>query len=565
MNIRAILVAVILIAVLAVPALGQNHPAKNGGAQDSGTTPAQDNIDLTASLVTLRTIEDSLDALKKQVNTREDDLKQAKTDQEKKLVIDDLNGLANRIEAARKRFDAVATGIDMESYAAKPQKNIDLPQEIKQLLEPMIQQLKEMTAKPRETEALRRRVDAYQIQADAASKAVENISRLYAAAQDRNVKDLLKDSLDSWSAKSREASSQFAVAKLQLEDKLKGEQSVWQSLQLAVRKFFRSRGLNLLLAILAFVATFIAFRFVRRRVRRAFPTLLSTHRSFTLRMAEVVYQAAMIVSASMAFILTLYLTEDWALLGVAILFLLGLAWTAKQALPKFYHQYRLMLNLGTVKEGERLIYNGIPWQVVSLHLFGKLVNPELSGGTISIPLTTLLDMSSRVSGPDEPWFPCRVNDWVILADGTRGKVLVQTPDSVQLILLGGARKTYPTVEFLKLNPNNISTNFRVTSVFGLDYRHQAEVTGEIPRKLLESLGEALKREPWGKEIVTVRVEFKEAGTSSLDLQVIVDLTGRAAQHYEKIHRSVQRQCVDAANRFGWTIPFPQLTVHRGET
>jgi hypothetical protein len=37
--------------------------------------------------------------------------------------------------------------------------------------------------------------------------------------------------------------------------------------------------------------------------------------------------------------------------------------------------------------------------------------------------------------------------------------------------------------------------------------------------------------------------------------------GAAAEHYWSIRRFLQRTAVDACNRYGWTIPFDQLTLH----
>jgi small-conductance mechanosensitive channel len=34
--------------------------------------------------------------------------------------------------------------------------------------------------------------------------------------------------------------------------------------------------------------------------------------------------------------------------------------------------------------------------------------------------------------------------------------------------------------------------------------------------------------------------------------------------YGKLHRDIQKWCVEACSVHGWEIPFPQLTVHRAE-
>ena len=62
-------------------------------------------------------------------------------------------------------------------------------------------------------------------------------------------------------------------------------------------------------------------------------------------------------------------------------------------------------------------------------------------------------------------------------------------------------------------------------------------------------------------LLNLRVEFESAGDSSLNIVVIADFSGQLADVYNRLRRSIQRWCVDAAAEFNWDIPFPQLTVH----
>ena len=225
----------------------------------------------------------------------------------------------------------------------------------------------------------------------------------------------------------------------------------------------------------------------------------------------------------------------------------------------------MLLNLSTVREGERVIYNGLPWQVKALNLYTKLHNPALKGGLIRLPVRELSGLQSRPFHKDEPWFPTREEDLVILADGAIGKVILQTPEQVVLDTLGGCHKTYPTLAFLQQNPINYSiNNFGVFATFGLDYAHQAQITRDIPQTLERILAEELAKEEYGKDIITLLVQFKEAGSSSLDILVFTSFPGKwAITSYFAIGRTIQRIIVDACTTHGWGIPFPQITVHQG--
>ena len=139
--------------------------------------------------------------------------------------------------------------------------------------------------------------------------------------------------------------------------------------------------------------------------------------------------------------------------------------------------------------------------------------------------------------------------------------LHQTPEMVELILLGGSHKTYTTAAFLNQNPNNISTNFRLTVTFGIDYQHQSISTHEVPEKLQKIMIEELTKKGYGEAIINLSVEFKEAGASSLDLDVLADFSGQVAEDYSFLSRAIQRIAVDACNKHGWVIPFTQITLH----
>ncbi|UCF93308.1 MAG: hypothetical protein JSW39_03870, partial [Desulfobacterales bacterium] len=259
-----------------------------------------------------------------------------------------------------------------------------------------------------------------------------------------------------WMNKAQQISNQLTVVKYQLDEKIKEKKSLLDSTQNILRLFFKSRGRNLFFSIAAFIFVFLSLRLLHQLAYRFSPILRSKERSFYIRLTEVLYHIVTFLGAVSASLIVLYSSGDWVLLSVAIIFMIGLAWTVKQGLPRFWEQIKLLLNLGTVRENERVIYRGLPWRVASINLYSQLENPALKSSRIRLPLRDLIEMNSRPYHPDEPWFPCKENDWVTLADGTQGKVVTQTADIVRLVLRGGSRKTYLTEEFSRQNPNNIS-------------------------------------------------------------------------------------------------------------
>jgi hypothetical protein len=250
------------------------------------------------------------------------------------------------------------------------------------------------------------------------------------------------------------------------------------------------------------------------------------------------------------------------LLGLFIIILVGAAWALQRSLPRYMDEAKLMLNLGAVREGERLTYGDLPWRVKSLGFYCTLVNPLLEGGTLLLPLRDLVGYHSREFATDEPWFPSRAGDYVILENGSYGQIVMQTPESVQVRVLG-AIKTWRASAFIDQNPRNLSQQgFTLVLNFGLDYQHQQDITTTVRETLEQELKAEIEQAAIATCLTSLAVEFAQAGASSLDLAVIAGFSGEVADKYFQIQRLLQRLIVEACNRHGWVIPFNQITVHQ---
>ena len=92
----------------------------------------------------------------------------------------------------------------------------------------------------------------------------------------------------------------------------------------------------------------------------------------------------------------------------------------------------------------------LPLKEVALRV--KIRHPTLHNPTAEltqrVPIDELGDLKSRPARHDEPWFPCRREDWVILSNGIRGRVTAISPETVQMVERGGAQVTCQTADFL---------------------------------------------------------------------------------------------------------------------
>ena len=320
--------------------------------------------------------------------------------------------------------------------------------------------------------------------------------------------------------------------------------------------------MNLLFAILAGVIGFFGTRKLYSWLRHVSPVHKKDKNNFTSRISDVLAMMTAILMALLGIILVFYIRGDWLLLTLVVIFLIGVAWAGKTAVPPYLNQIKMILNLGSVREGERVIYEGLPWKVSKLGFYTTFTNSRLDGGQIRVPIRNVMDMISRPIAPKEVWFPTETDDWVKLSDETYGKTIIQTPDQIVVLRLGGSMKTYPTADFLSLVPENLSHGFRLMVVFGIDYMHQKESTTTVPGIFHSALTTALIEE-YGRDAVrSLKVEFASASASSLDYEILADFDGSVASRLNGIRRKIQGVCVDVCNENGWVIPFTQITVHQ---
>jgi small-conductance mechanosensitive channel len=513
----------------------------------------------------LRVLTESMRAFEAERTAQRELLKKATAEEQKKEITAEIERLSAKIKELKSAFTTTATGINPDQSQSQNDAPLSINEELRNIFQPAIRELRDATAQPREIESLKIQVVQWTSKLALAKTALAQIDLLLKENTSEEVAKELTSARKSWEKKLLEAETSLANTSVQLEERTRSAPSVVSLLAGMIAHFWKNRGLSLLLAVLALIITFLALRRTYRELTKYSPIHKKYQDSLTPRLVDVFANVFIVVASIFATVLTLYIRNDWLLLTVVSIMFLGLAWASRTALPPYFEQIRLVLNLGTVREGERIIYNGLPWRVDSLNFFCVLHNPDLNGATLRLPAKTLLTSFSRPSLPKESWFPCRTDDWVILDDGVMGKVVQQTPEQVVLVKLGGSYKTYPTLTFLSKNPENISPQFSVSTTFGLDYQYQRIATTEVPsifqRKIYQTLVEQ-----FGKDLIrSVNVEFASASASSLDFRITANVSGELAPQFNVIQRLLQRGAVDAANENNWVIPFPQLTVHQPST
>ena len=465
-----------------------------------------------------------------------------------------------KLQVMEGSFEQLSAGMGLDALRKEKEAGVDWNRELTQFLAPIMSQIKKMTSRPRKIEALKNEIARYHTQLRMARTAQKRLISLVSEADNPQLIEKLGKLTRSWENRENEVRARMVVSEKALEKVVGEKKSITRSFQELLEFFFQSRGRNLFLAFLAFAVIWGCLHYLHKLIFRLSP-FHKKGRSFGVRIFDLFFRVFTVFISAFVLLGTLYFLGDWLLLSLAIIFVIGVVWASKQALPRFWNQAVLMLNFGAVREGEVVVYKGIPYEVASINMNSKLENRALENGFVRLHINDLMELRSRPITENEPWFPSRTGEWVRLADGTYGSVGAQTPEMVTLKLKGGALKYYATSEYLAQSPINLSDGYRLTSIFGLDYQHQRIATHEIPEIIQKAVTEELKKIAHGDFVERVRVEFKEAGASSLDMAILAEFNGKAGSQYWVLERAIQRICVDVCNQHSWVIPFQQVSVH----
>ncbi len=481
-------------------------------------------------------------------------------DAEKTPLADELKLLNEELAAIEDQISIVSTGISERDYRKIEGTEFNLQTELENLVQPFMSLLLGATEEARRIEATRRALSTAQTHLADADIALQNVNVALGKNPDPAVKLELETRQKIWSERFETNESQVSALEQQLEDLLSNRVSAGRQVQSALQGFFRERGLSLLFGVLAFVSVMMTCRVVSRLASTAW-TRSAKERTFYTRLFGLLFGVFAVAASFAAMLIVFNLRNDWLLLGLATVLVIALIWIGIRMMPGLFEQVTVLLNLGAVQEDERVVFNGVPFMVRKLSFYTDLENPALDGGEFTLPVRELIGLHSRPAAENEAWFPSLRGDWVKLMDGNAGQVIVQTPEMVVIELLGGARATYQTSEYLAQTPTNLSHGFRIEVEFGIDYRHQAEATSTILETLEASVRSKMSAFLGDDLIRAVSVEFLRAAASSLDFEVEVDVIGKAAYRFEEIERELSRIVVETATENDWSIPFQQIVLH----
>lgn len=460
--------------------------------------------------------------------------------------------LADELQALSWQFAGLAARENVQEFEAPRPSNFDLQAELEQLVRPLLRMLKDATSVPRQIEDLKASIEQLQERQRSAERALRNVERS---------RDALPAGSPARLEAERELSVRWAPTIQQLRDTIlvqqanlnrleEGRLALLPSIGLEVQKFLQTSGMSIVWSTLTFLAVFFGLRWLCDRLLRR-----RGQRNFSLRLIEVVLRILTVLLAVAATLIVPYARDDYFLLSIGIVFVLGAGWVVVRMAPQFVEQVRLVLNVGGVREGERILVDGLPFRVEALRFYTRLANPDLQGGVLRVPLQFLVGKRSRQSGPEEPWFPTRVGDHVLLADGTACAVRVQTPETV-VVEHWGAPRSFPTTEFLRQSPRNLSRGFILDDKLRLARSTVDVVTTTARTRIEEAIAAALATVVPPSAVRRLEVAFLDVTANGFELLALAECDGSAAPKYLELRRTMQRAFVEACLAHGFALPQP---------
>lgn len=471
--------------------------------------------------------------------------------------------LDTEIQQLHWQFAELMTQIDVQKLEAPDSGKVDLLADALEALRPVVDLINDLTEDARRKLELDKAIEAASAQLATSEDARDKINATLFAlrklpttpANTVAIEEADRELREHWLPRIAKFNNQLIVLR-EGQAQLLANQKGWADAVQDNASTILQSTVSVILCAAVFLLVFFLLRFVSGLIvgKRA-------GKKFQTRLTEIILRIVTLALAVAAMLIVPYARGDHLMLVILVLLVLGIGWVIVKSAPQYAEQIRLILNIGSVREGERIIVDDLPYRVDRLRFYSRLSNPALTGGVLRIPIGELIGMRSRAPGPDEPWFPCEQGDVVAIEGDMVGRIQLQTPEVVVFVERHDAPRSYPTASFLDLNPRNLSSGFEINILFGIDYRHQEIAADKAPALLKADLEAGLAEDPDSEAINTIRVELAAAGSSSLDLQVEVQLDGRAAIRYHGLRRLVNRLLVQSCTKHGLGIPFPQVQVH----
>ncbi len=499
----------------------------------------------------IESMSQSYDFIQNEIVKKETLLRAEPSEERRQVLQKEIDKFNYKLLLIEDELDNTAANVDIFVDEEDGEQNKDLSKDLQDVFAPIVKSFRRMSARPRLIEKLRDQLAVIDEKISKTDEGLANIKSIQSVPGAAAVKDLLEESKKRITNFKIELSTERRNIQKRLEEELSNDKGFWQAGGEIFSDFFSSKGKNLFISLLVVAGVFGLLLLIKVKILRP---ILKLEKLITVSKPIMAFYGvfAGIISV-IAGLLCLFLLNDWLLFTIAILAIGAVLWAFKHLVVNFIGAIRVILDMGTVREGQRIELNGCPWLVKKVGIRTHLVNEALEGGSLYVSISKLKDLVSRPVVKGEPWFPTRVDDYVLLNDGTYGKIIVQTLEQVVILVEGVTRKFYSLADFISVKPLNLSDGFVLSSIVFVGYEHQKKIFD-----IVDIFRDELKQKLPKNKLV---VEFTEPGADSLNIIVMATYDGSKADSYLALTRELNSHIVSICNKNKLNIPFKQLTVH----
>ena len=473
------------------------------GYAEENESAENNKINSWQHLDTLVTLIDSMDERLRELR-KEMQKSKGVGDQE---IVEEIEQTSLDLQSLNTALEMLATGgADLSLFGEKKEQKFNWRDQLESVFEPILVELRRISERPRKIERLRSDQAYFEERLAIAESAVQSLSEYQKTAPSDQLKNAFSPIEDRWTRRRDDFKSRLDLVKFELQETLSPTNAPKTDPVESLKKLLGGRVLNLVIALAVMGAVYVGLNTLANTYRRYVSGRRSKRRkAFLVRAGTLVFYLFTTLIVLLSGMAVFYVRGDWVLMGLVFIMLAGAAWAVQKSLPQFVTEAKLILNLGPVREGERIIFKDLPWLVESLSFQAILVNPLLQGGSMQVPVKTLVEYNSRRSDESEIWFPTRKDDWALLDDETFGQVVSQSPEFVEFKVFD-AIKTYRSTAFIDQNPRNLSMNgFTLFMTFGLDYKHQENILTTIEKEMRDFIEAGFQHSGFDNEIESLKV------------------------------------------------------------
>ncbi len=501
----------------------------------------------------LKSLSLSIANISEQIKNLENEIAETKSRDQRRDKIEELKAKKVKLGSYNNLFFQTAAKVSND-YQEKlhPSEKKQFLDEVQEILSPVFDSLKSANSVPKKIYRLDYENSVYKEQIDKFEQGKNNLLTLKKETNDPDIILQIENTLTSIDKEENDIRILYDSNQELLKQLENKNESFISRADRLFKEFVSEKGFDLFLALLASIITVFFLIFFKRKFFSL--KVVQIKLGSWLNPSQLVYDFFAILITLFINFLIFYLRSDIVLLTGYTLILFGIFWSLKQNIPHLIQELSIAFNLGSIHEGEVIVWKNIPWLVSKIGFVCELTNPKLSGTSLKVFARDLVTYHSRPVTASEPWFPSSIGNIVELNDKTFGKVIHQTPESVVLQVLGAAEKHYTLEDYYALHPTNLSLGFNMKCTLSIDYQHQAAT-----QKFLSELQDYLNKNL--TEVKIIATEFEKTSESSLDYCVILSCPGQMAENKFAIERQVQRLFIDFCNEHNYVIPFNQLAIH----